>query len=812
MAKAVKYRIEFNSGDNFICRCDFFYEGYVGDVIELEHGSKPFVLREFNTDDNILKPIRATMAEIEILTNVNGVQIEDFFANQDDDIEVRFFFAGSIYWRGYILQDDFQEVWDDTNHILIIRAADGFGLLKNFQFKNGDTELVGKYTPWEMLGYAMNRLPNTPFNDYYVFNNLYHRSMVETSVGVNQTPLTQCYIDAKTFQIESINYENCYTAIEKINTSFNQTVFMYLGSWWFLRIEELYTSYNNNLRGLYHIGGSNYNLSKRYDVEVGINELVKPISPQMLRLIKKKTKFDKVDFSYEPFTELFNNETFARGQFISSAGNAKTYSLDDWTFQTGSLTSPTTPGANFNCKIREIFISNIKGGLLERYVFIETQAAAGSTYSWLLSNQVKITTSSFVNIQLDIRKLRSLQEFSPQVYVVVESSAGFYWLNEEGSWTFTGSLGTIGAVKLDSRAGTNVQTDEWNTIQVESDIFPADGLLTIRLLHFNDISFVNSISYYKNLKVDVLTGFENGDYRRKLTGIDSQYEKTEDIVKSNEVELYIDDHFSHLHKGAIFESDETTLTDADWYRYRYPSESFGFRRQNATAQWEFNRFNRSKIDCNFFGLAYITGPSAFDCIGLINTVRFMDDDVNKVYWISNLREIDFAAGTWSATLEEVYDELRDVDTTQTFEADFTLQTYSILFPYTFTVPLTLVTSGGFSIQSGNSARYDGAPTLSTPIECSIFGTVSAATYPSNVTFQLQKNGTSIKSITLPIYFANFPYTLNLSAGITSIATTDIFKVVVTNASGLVVSGGDMKVNTPSTTQAYDTYTENYIYK
>jgi hypothetical protein len=331
--------------------------------------------------------------------------------------------------------------------------------------------------------------------------------MVETSGGVNQTPLTQCKIDAKTFQIESINYEDCYTAIEKINKSFNQTVFMYLGSWWFLRIEELYTSYNNNLRGLYHIGGSNYNLSKRYDVEVGVNELVKPISPQMLRLIKKKTKFDKVDFSYEPFTELFKNETFARGQFISTVGNAKTYSLDDWTFQTGSRTSPTVPGPNFNCKIREIYISSIKGGLLERYVFIETQAAAGPVFSWILSNEVQITTSSFVNISFDVRYLRSYQQFNTLAYVVVESSAGFYWLNEDGSWNFVTSLGLVGSIDLDSNSGTNVQTDEWNTIQVESDIFPADGLLTIRLQHFNDVSFPNSITYYKNLKVDVLSGF-----------------------------------------------------------------------------------------------------------------------------------------------------------------------------------------------------------------------------------------------------------------------------------------------------------------
>jgi hypothetical protein len=804
LAKFLKYKIDFKSNDNQDCQVQFLYEDWGGVVTTLEGGIKPFVLREFNTDDNIFKPIRAMMAEMEIVTNVNGIQIEDFFANQDSDILVRFTINTFRYWSGYVLQDDFQEVLDDSNHYLIIRAAEGFGLLKDFQFGDLDSELVGKFTPFDLLSYAINRLPETPLIQHYVINNLYHDSMNDAAQTM---PLDQCYIDAKTFQQEATTYDSCYTAIEKINKSFNQTIFMYMSEWWFVRVEELYTSYNNNLRGFSSNLGVRSTIDKRYDIEVGINREVKPISPQMLRLIKKKTKFDKVDFAYEPFAEIFNNETFARGQFISTSGNAKTYSLDDWTFQSGSLTSPITPGANFNCKIREIYISSIKGGLLERYVFIETQAAAGSVFSWILSNEVQITTSSFVNISFDVRYLRSYQQFNTLAYVVVESSAGFYWLNEDGSWNFDASLNFVGSIDLDSNAGTNVQTDEWNTIQVESDIFPADGLLTIRLIHFNDTSVANSITYYKNLKVDVLSGFENGDFRRKLIGIDSKYEKTEDIVKSNEVELYIDDHFSHLHKGAIFESDGLTLTDADWYRYRYPGESFGFRRQNATAYWEYNQYNRSKIDANFYGLMWNDGVQN-QPIGLINTIRFMDDDVNKVYWIANLKEIDFASATWSATLEEVYDELRDTPITTTFEGDFTIGTYAT----PNVLLMTLVTSGGFSIQSGNSARYDGVTTLSTPIECSIFGEVSASTYPKVISFQLQKNGTAIKTINYTIYIPNQPYTLNLSVTTQTIATNDIFRVVVVGASSINVDGGDMKINSPSPTQNFDTYTDNFLYQ
>jgi hypothetical protein len=128
------------------------------------------------------------------------------------------------------------------------------------------------------------------------------------------------------------------------------------------------------------------------------------------------------------------------------------------------------------------------------------------------------------------------------------------------------------------------------------------------------------------------------------------------------------------------------------------------------------------------------------------------------------------------------------------------------------LPLTLVTSGGFSIQGGNTARYDNATTLSTPIDCSIFGEVSAASYPSTISFKLQKNGTDIKVINYPIYVANQAYTINLGATTQTIATNDVIRVVIAGASTINVDGGDIKINSPSTSLAYDTYTDNYLYE
>lgn len=809
MAKVAKYKIDFKSGDNQDCQITFLYEGWGGGITTLEGGARPFVLREFNSDDDIFKPIRAMMAEMEIVTNVNGVQIEDFYADQDSDILIRFSVNTFPYWRGYVLQDDFQEVWDDSNHYLIIRAADGFGLLKNFQFGDGDNELVGRFTPFQCLSYAMSRLPEVPLIQHYVINNLYHDSM---SDAIQTMPLDQCYIDAKTFQQEGTTYDDCYTAIEKINKSFSQTVFMYLGEWWFLRVEELYTSYNNNLRGFFSDLGVRYTIDKRYDVEVGVSREIKPISPQMLRLIQKRTKFDEVDFSFTPFNEMLTNETFARATYVSTSGASKTFTLQDWIFEGGSFAFPTTPGGYYSSGVREIYNGTLANGLLERYAFIEYNGIITSfDQVWLKSNSVKVFATNQINFTVDYRRLNAgstdFYKNIPIAVVVLQSGGLYYWLNQEGNWVISSSLNDFTPIYLDTRSGTNVTSTDWNTLQVESKLVPVTGNLTVRLYLLTDGNLAQSINYYRNLEVKVLSSFESGEDIRKVTGINSKFEKSGTIVNADIQETYLDDHFSTLHKGAIFQSDAQTLTDADWYRYRFAGESYGFRRQNATTLWEHNRFNRNKIDGNFFGLMWNDGVQNWP-IGLINTIRFLDDDVNKVYWIANMKEIDFAAGTWSATLEEVYDELRDTPTSATFEADFTIGTYAT----PNVLPLALVTSGGFSIQSGNSARYDGVPTLSTPIDCSIFGEVSATTYPKTISFQLQKNGTSIKTINYPIYVANQPYTLNLSVPTQTIVTNDTFRVVVVGASSINVDGGDMKINSPSPTQNYDTYSDNYLFE
>jgi hypothetical protein len=805
LAKALKYQMAFKTIDNKDVIVDFRIEGATGSVVQLEAGLRPVVFREYNTDEDIFKPIRAFLCELQIVTNVNGVTIDTFIANNDTDIQVIVHYNGyysNSTWYGYILQDDIEEVWDDGNHYLIVRAAEGFGLLKNIPFAIAGAEPVGKYTPLQFIENALSTLTSGVTADYYVLNNLFHDSMVDTA---GRHPLNQCYIDAKTFQQEATVYDDCYTVIEKICAAFGQSIF-FDGQMWLFRPEELYTSYNNNLRVANVTSVNQFEILTRYDIEIGVGREMQPIMPEMLRSLNRATKFDEVDFYYNGFDEMLQNETFARGALTSSSATTKTYNVDSWTFLRGGLDSTTAGTGTFAA--REIYNASLGGGLLERYIFMDL-ATPANDYQFVKSQSVAVPSLGIIKFTTDIKWANTITNNSiPVAWVILQSGSFYYCLNEEGEWILALSLFAASAsyIRLDISSSSNVDMTTWNTIQVESNILPVAGNVTV-YLGSQTFSTAN-IVYYKNMEFEYLSSFESGQDIRKILGINSYFNKTSTINNSFKKEIFLDDHFSALHKGAIFQSDQTTLTDADWYRYRFAGESYGFRRQNATAQWEHNRFNRNKIDVNMYGISWDTG-SGFEMMSFKNTYRFMDDDVNKVYYPANISEIDLVNNTWSGTLVEVWDQTKDLPTTQTFEADFTLGTYTTA---TLTAPLTLVTSGGFSIQTSNTARYDAATTLTTPVTIGIFGNVSCSTYPKNVTFELRKSGTAIRTITYPVYVANQPFTFDLSVGTQTIATNNTFTVVITGHSSVTIGGGDMKINTPGTAYTFDTYTDNYLYQ
>jgi hypothetical protein len=665
MAFAVKYRINFNTLEGDACIVDMLFDNYVGSVIILDPSARPFVLREFNNDEDLYKPLRPKQAEINFISQT-GISINDFIGNSDEFCRVEFFHGGNRYWSGFILQDDVQEEWSDQKHIINLRASENLGSLKTIPLAdlNGD-ELIGRYTALSLLQIANSDAVQVVAakNQFLrVISNLYNTSMNTASPGINQA-----YIDAKTFSVGDGEYEDKYSVIEKINRAFSQTLLQYMNSWYYFRPEELYMPVANNLRQF------NYNplllppsdwtsSSVRFDINIGKTQTVKPIAPQMLRFIKRPTKVDQVNFNYDYPSEVFPNQNFQRGNLITSTSTYKTYTINNWTAYKGTKDSPVpTTKANYRKDIFDTY-----GNKTDSYMYLEWEGVGGDGDNWFQSEDVLVSKNDVIDLSFLWRwsegntLIDPIPEFKiAQVFFFQSGSPGFkFYLNDKGQWQYIsgGVLDSVVAdrylrIKPDS---SSLLTNRYEEKAVLSNPMPYDG--TIRILFTNN-------SVYSHLWTQVqirLQGSINGLTTQNIAGEFSRFTKPEDFRSNFTDEVFMADTTNNNFKGCLFDSLDVRFNPT-WYRFRYNTESMSFMKQNLIAQWENTRFFRTKIDGTFYGLKQGSLK-----IGLINTIKFVDDDPNKLYAIVNMKEIDFANATWSATLVEVYDSERDTGNETTY--------------------------------------------------------------------------------------------------------------------------------------------------
>lgn len=807
MAKAEKYRYTFKSHEGQTCVVRFDFEGFVGTSTTLVASARPFVLKEFNTDDEIFKPLRPQMAEMSFIASASGVSIDDFLMDNDDDIIVYFDFGSwTNYWMGFMLQDDFQESWINTNHIITLRATEGIGQLKDVELTESGTELNGRYTPLELIQYAMAQTVQN-FTDYKVFSNLFHSSMTDTSTN---TGIDQCYVDAKTFQINASEYDDSYLALEKINKSWNQTLYMYKGKWVIFRQEELYVPYTDNIRGYRQNGASRTSASQRFDALVGVGETVKPITPEMLRFIQRRTKSDTIQFNFDRFDEIVCNGSFSRGDLVSSTVNTKVYELDQWNWYedlSNNTIIPTT--GSYGRKI-----TYDSSGKLDDQFAYQSQSSA-LKQRWIRSCGTDVLKNETFNFSVDHRWKDTFGGIANLFTVSFQlvTATNYYTLDDDGTWFVSNSSWSVNNKNIltyYNGTGAPVPTD-WVTTEVVSKSIPDDGVLFVLLYCACEASIMISgqEKWFKNLQLDVITRF-NGANIETIEAVQSIFTKTDTLRPKFFDEIYFDDGLSKLYKGSLYEDDQQTLTDEDWHRYRYSSESFGFRKQNDVAHWSHNRINRNKIDVNFYGLTWDDGDEP---IGLVNTIRFVDDDPNRIYTIANLKEMDFSSSTWSATLVEVFN--MDDDATGS-PVDRTLSLTVDAGVIISLVNWDVISLADFTANSVNSKfTFAGLTSITTTITCTLEGySVMTTSTPITLDIYLKKNSTILNTQTFSVTNNPTAFSVNLTTSSVTIAPGDeIYVEMDSDLTESQITGGTLQV-TYSVTSAvtYDPYEDKYIYK
>jgi hypothetical protein len=628
--------------------------------------------------------------------------------------------------------------------------------------------------------------------------------MTDTSTN---TGIDQCYVDAKTFQVNPSEYDDSYLALEKINKSWNQTLYMYKGKWIIFRQEELYVPYSENIRGYRQNGASRTDASQRFDALVGVNQTIKPITPEMLRFIQRRTKSDTIQFNFDQFDEIICNGSFSRGDLVSSTSTLKTYELDQWNWYQGAINSTTIPTTgSFGRK--ESFA--VGGKLDDQYAFLTQDS---TTTRFLKSCGTEVLQNEKIDVSVETKYKTTFAGVGniDTLVIMLYGVTNNYTLDGDGRWYQSNAswITNLKTIQIYYNGTPGILPQEYNTVQVTSEAIPEDGILYINLYNPN-VPFVSSQErYFKSLQLTLSTTF-NGIDVNTIQAVQSIFTK-DDILKPKFFdEIYLDDGLSKLYKGSLYEDDQQTLTDADWHRYRYSSESNGFRKQNDIAHWSHNRINRNKIDANFYGLTWSSGTEP---IGLINTVRFTDDDPNRIYTIANLKEIDFSSSTWSATLVEVFD--MDNDATGSPVARTLSLDANVGRVITF-VKWDIISLADFTADAGLSKfTFAGSTSITTTITCNLQGyTITTTSTPITVDIYLKRNSTILNTQTFTVTSNPTSFNVTLTTSSVAIAPGDqIYVEMDSDITETQITGGILQATYNVTSAvSYDLYEDKYIYK
>jgi hypothetical protein len=653
MAYGLKYYSEFVNAQGHSCRLDLYYKDYSGATISLNNGLRAFVLKEFNSDNDFFKPIRPQQAEFEILADV--VTLESFLFNDDDSVRVQFNWQGSLYWRGWLIQDDFEESWVDSAHFITLRATEQLSGLNIITpaLTNGHS------TPLEFIVNAISTtsISNSVNYGLNVVNNLFYETMTNKSTDSTATCLDQMYISNQTFQRSLTTFDDYQTILEKLNTSFNQTIFQYNGAAYLMRMSEFLT-YPNQLPGINYRPlqiPSVVQTSEDYKAYIGIDAEIKPLMPEMLRQVLRTYKQFQIDYKYDNPIETICNEAQQRGNLVSEDAYIRTYLIDCWNLYTW-ITRATGAGSNFY-RLQDLNNGQIVDDYTKIYTNVENE-------NYLTSREIILSQNNIIQINFSYKRFASgtgPATFNA-AYITFETYGGSkYTLDDDGTWALSNSAYSINRKSLDANYLSTQNINEWVSVEVVSKDTPAAGLLYI--------NFINSIAGeqtgIKNIKVKITTGLRTdviGDYDR--------YTKSENIKQNLRQQTFLDDAENRYWKGVIF-SPDNTLTGDNWLRMQYTAERFTFKRQKAIAHWLLNRRYRQLINGNFYGISWNSNDRP---IGLMSRFIFSDDAPNKQFMIVNLQEIDFLSCQWKATLIETYDSTLDATLT-----DYPPHTFDFLY-------------------------------------------------------------------------------------------------------------------------------------
>lgn len=469
-----------------------------------------------------------------------------------------------------------------------------------------------------------------------------------------------CYLDAKTFEAEIGESEDCYSVLEKILDKDSQ-LFQYRGQWWIVRPDEMDGTTYYIQRYLSDGSLADTLTSTAYEKEIGNGLDVRFVNAAQLVEYKRPYKFQKHTFRHDLPQEIPCNIDFSRGTLIATvSAQQKHYAPDCWD-RLFANTSTDDPNITGSCYVRKLF-----NGEYETDRFLVFEADSRNTFVMSEPIQVEQKDKFTIGIQHRLSEDPSGTGFFRlnTMQVRLYGDDGTYWtcnfpnsaVDEHKWYQCTSTFRTFqkyAYIEGDNSADLTQSISLYNGDGAE---IPVKGYIRI-LIYRNGVWGDTVATYYSGVTFEYIP-YINGAYQ-KFAGQSSKVERSDTGYSANNDEtVSISDAPKPILKGGIFKNNSGTYTlqptfwNAAPFALGQPTDTTYFQPYEKIRVYAmYNQYRR--------GIRILTGQvkvNVADWPDLVHqfTLPDADFDTNDRLFMLVGFEQDFKSGIANITLMECY--------------------------------------------------------------------------------------------------------------------------------------------------------------
>lgn len=536
-------------------------------------------------------PIIASEITFEIwLRTGDNVEFYDFLVTFQDEWKVIAYSDSQTIFVGFLTPGEGWAEFQSKPYSVTLNAVDGLGLLKNIPLTdiNGDD-----FTGINLISDYLAAIFSKTGCDLPI--RMYGSWIEESGTGritnPNKDTFNQYGLHKRTFLDEKVEFFNCYECLRRICEE-TYSVYQWQGRWVVLNIGEMQANPGPRIWYTDYDSAGSVTGSGQMDENpcpIGLDLIIHPRDRSHSIGSLLSIKSAKHRYNYIPPPELLNNQDLARlGPFIGplSGSTWTAYDIVGWTAYEGNPSNEAPYSGPATDPFIRVDLDAFNNEVFRYYRLEGDTSATGSIKRYIRNDNDDfwVVTNDRFDISVTYRVTDPLVA-PPDIMKVgllidgMDGSSPSHWwmLGDDGVWH---NNDTSYAIDHDLGAGNN----EWITVEIEANPFPANGTVYI-LLGTGGVGSGEFIDYkapvinYKPFFSDPLrtywitiAGVGIGEQiitNPNDTAPKGDYWLTEQdvaILDKIEKEVFISDANRKSIKGALFRGTTSELTTTTWHR------------------------------------------------------------------------------------------------------------------------------------------------------------------------------------------------------------------------------------------------------